>query len=161
MNSPDRLAPKAVRELASTRQFFERSTSVLLEADSNFTPKPELMTVAAVVAHVALTVEWFLDGVFSGKGFDMDFERHAHEATAFTSLEAARARLASAFDAAAERFGRASDEELLEPIPNDQIMGGAPRISAISGLTDHTAHHRGALTVYARLLGKVPPMPYM
>ena len=25
----------------------------------------------------------------------------------------------------------------------------------------HTAHHRGALTVYSRMLGKVPPMPYM
>jgi uncharacterized damage-inducible protein DinB len=25
---------------------------------------------------------------------------------------------------------------------------------------EHTAHHRGALTVYSRLLGKVPPMPY-
>lgn len=24
----------------------------------------------------------------------------------------------------------------------------------------HTAHHRGALTVYARALGKTPAMPY-
>jgi uncharacterized damage-inducible protein DinB len=28
-------------------------------------------------------------------------------------------------------------------------------------ITDHTAHHRGALTVYARTQGIVPPMPYM
>ncbi len=27
--------------------------------------------------------------------------------------------------------------------------------------SSHTAHHRGALAVYARLLGKVPAMPYM
>jgi uncharacterized damage-inducible protein DinB len=40
-------------------------------------------------------------------------------------------------------------------------MGGLPRYAIVSALTDHTAHHRGALTVYARLLGLVPPMPYM
>jgi hypothetical protein len=39
-------------------------------------------------------------------------------------------------------------------------MGGAPRASIIDGLTDHTAHHRGSLAVYARLRGKTPPMPY-
>jgi uncharacterized damage-inducible protein DinB len=39
-------------------------------------------------------------------------------------------------------------------------MGGQPRHSIIGALIDHTAHHRGALTVYARLLSKVPPMPY-
>jgi uncharacterized damage-inducible protein DinB len=27
-------------------------------------------------------------------------------------------------------------------------------------MVEHTAHHRGALTVYSRLLGKVPLMPY-
>ena len=31
----------------------------------------------------------------------------------------------------------------------------------VSAITDHTAHHRGALTVYARVSGLVPPMPYM
>ncbi len=36
-----------------------------------------------------------------------------------------------------------------------------PRFAIFSAITDHTAHHRGALTVYARLKGIVPPMPYM
>jgi uncharacterized damage-inducible protein DinB len=39
-------------------------------------------------------------------------------------------------------------------------MGGVPRWSVVSAISDHTAHHRGALTVYSRLLGKVPVMPY-
>ena len=34
-------------------------------------------------------------------------------------------------------------------------------MAIISTITDHTAHHRGALTVYARVSGLVPPMPYM
>jgi hypothetical protein len=40
-----------------------------------------------------------------------------------------------------------------------EVAVGAAAISA-RGSTDHTAHHRGALTVYSRLLGKVPKMPY-
>jgi len=36
-----------------------------------------------------------------------------------------------------------------------------PRMAMIGAITDHTAHHRGALTVYARLNQVVPPMPYM
>ena len=49
----------------------------------------------------------------------------------------------------------------VEPLPPGPIMGGLPRLAVFGALTDHTAHHRGALSVYARLLGKVPPMPYM
>ena len=41
-----------------------------------------------------------------------------------------------------------------------EIMTGAPKMSVVGGIVDHTAHHRGALAVYARLLGKEPKMPY-
>jgi len=34
-------------------------------------------------------------------------------------------------------------------------------MAIFSAITAHTAHHRGALTVYARILGLVPPMPSM
>jgi uncharacterized damage-inducible protein DinB len=40
-------------------------------------------------------------------------------------------------------------------------MGGLPKHAIWTAVLDHTAHHRGALTVYSRLLGKVPAMPYM
>jgi uncharacterized damage-inducible protein DinB len=48
----------------------------------------------------------------------------------------------------------------MAPIADGPIMGGAPRMAIFGAITDHTAHHRGALTVYARLGGAVPPMPY-
>ena len=54
-----------------------------------------------------------------------------------------------------------SEAEWMALLPAGPIMGGDPRFVIFGALTDHTAHHRGALTVYARLLGKVPPMPYM
>ena len=39
-------------------------------------------------------------------------------------------------------------------------MGGVPKFAVISALSDHTAHHRGSLAVYACLIGKEPKMPY-
>ena len=94
-------------------------------------------------------------------GFDMDFEKAAVETTRVTSLQAARAALNAAFERATEAFGRLSDEELSRKLPPNPIMGEVPLTAVISALVDHTAHHRGALTVYARLRGKVPAMPYM
>ena len=54
-----------------------------------------------------------------------------------------------------------TDAELMAPIADGPIMGGAPRMAIVNGITDHTAHHRGALTVYARVSGVVPPNPYV
>jgi len=39
-------------------------------------------------------------------------------------------------------------------------MAGEPRAAIIAAIAEHTAHHRGSLAVYARLLGYVPPIPY-
>lgn len=36
-----------------------------------------------------------------------------------------------------------------------------PRSAIFGAFTNHTAHQRGALTVYTRLLEKTPPTPYM
>ena len=62
---------------------------------------------------------------------------------------------------AKEVIGTKSDADLMMPLPSGPIMGGVPRMAIFSAITDHTAHHRGALTVYARISGVVPPMPYM
>ena len=52
-----------------------------------------------------------------------------------------------------------ADAELMAPITGE-VMKGAPKLAIINAITDHSAHHRGALSVYARLLGKTPKMPY-
>lgn len=153
------IATGLVQELESTRKFFATSTSVLDEGDSGFAPSAELYTVAGHVAHVADTMDWFMAGAF-GAGWDMDFDAAIARAKAVTSLTEARALLAKAFDDAIATVRAATDDDLQAPIPNDNIMNGAPRLAVISGIVDHTAHHRGALTVYARLTGKVSPMPY-
>jgi uncharacterized damage-inducible protein DinB len=153
-------AATLLADLRSARQFFETSTACLTEEDSNFSPVPGTWTVAQQVTHAAQTVEWFLEGAFRPEGFDLDFEKHAAEVAEARSLTEARARFARAFDQAFAVFGKATPEELAQPLPAGPVMGGEPRSAVVTGAVDHTAHHRGALTVYARLLGRVPAMPY-
>lgn len=150
-----------VQQLRTTQEYFDRSTRTLEEGDSGFAPVGGLMTAAQQTAHVAQTVDWFFEGAFRPEGFSMDFEKMDEEIRAVESLEAARAWVARAFDAAVAKVEASSMEELGQPLPDGPIMGGAPRLAIVGAIADHTAHHRGALTVYARLLGKTPPMPYM
>ena len=155
------LAQQAIAELTSTEDFFNRSTRNLQEAHSAFAPVAGMMTAAQQVAHAAQTVDWFMEGAFSTSGFREDFEEQAKVVNGYTSLVAARAWFAKAMASAKSLLAGKSDAELLTPLPPGPIMGGAPRMAIISAIVDHTAHHRGALTVYARLNDVVPPMPYM
>ena len=59
----------------------------------------------------------------------------------------------------AETIRNASDTELMAPFV-DEFIKGAPKLVIVNVIKDHTAHHRGALSVYVRLLGKTPTMPY-
>jgi uncharacterized damage-inducible protein DinB len=153
--------PMAIAEqLKSTKEFFDRSTRPLAEEDSNFKAFPEAFTVAQQVAHTAQTIDWFFEGAFRPEGFDMDFEKAAQETMAITSLAAARKMLDEAFAKAIGAAESKSAEEWAAHLPPNPIFGEVPRFVIIGGLVDHTAHHRGALTVYTRLLGKIPPMPY-
>jgi len=147
-------------QLLASKDFFQRSTSVLDEADSGFRPREGMMTAAQLVAHSAQTLDWFVEGASRPEGFDLDFEKHAKAIAAVTSLAAARQMLEAAYANAVQFLRSRSPEELAKPLPPGPIMGGQPTSDIVWSMLDHTAHHRGALTVYSRLLGKVPPMPY-
>ncbi len=149
-----------VNGLRNAKNFFDKSTSCLEEADSGFAPKPGMYTVAQHVAHAALTVDWFVEGAFGGKGFDMDFAGQDARVRKITSLKEARAWMDHAMENAVKVMGSKTEADLLKPLP-EGIMGGMPVGSIMPGIAEHTSHHRGALSVYSRLLGKVPPMPYM
>jgi uncharacterized damage-inducible protein DinB len=155
------LAQTAVAEIRAAQDYFNRSTRNLPEEDSTFAPAEGTMTAAQQVAHAAHTIGWFIEGAFRPEGFDMNFEQHAQTVMAYTSLAAAKAWFNREIESAVAVVTAKSDAELTAPITPGPIMGGLPRMAIFGGLTDHTAHHRGALTVYARLKGIVPPMPYM
>ena len=150
-----------IKQIKAAQEFFNRSTGALTEEDSGHVPADGAYTAASQIAHVAQTIDWFVEGAFDPQGFNMDFEAHDKEVRAVTSIDVARAWLNRAIDNAVEQLSEKSEEEWSQPIPDGPIMGGQPRFSVFWGIMDHTAHHRGALTVYARSLGKVPPNPYM
>jgi len=155
------IKPGLYGQVASMKEFFDRSTRVLEEADSGFAPKEGMFTAAQQVAHAAQTIEWFMNGAFHEGGFDLDFEKMDGAVRAVTSLSKAREWWETACATAKATIDAHSDDEWMAPLPPGPIMGGVPKFAVFGALTDHSAHHRGALTVYSRLLGKVPPMPYM
>jgi uncharacterized damage-inducible protein DinB len=147
-------------QLLASKDFFDRSTRVLDESDSGFRPREGMMTVAQQVAHAAQTLDWFVEGASSANGFDLDFEKHAKAVQSVTSLAAAREWMEKAYANAIQFLRSRSAEELAQPLPAGPIMGGQPISDIVWAMVEHTAHHRGALTVYSRELGKVPVMPY-
>ena len=88
-----------LNQIKASKEYLDRATSVLTEADSTISPTEGMMTAAQQIAHVAHTVDWFIEGVF-GAGFDMDFEGSLETIGKVTSLTEARAWCTRAFDAA-------------------------------------------------------------
>jgi uncharacterized damage-inducible protein DinB len=147
-------------QLLASQEFFERSTRVLEEGDSGFRPHAGMMTAAQQVAHVAQTLDWFIEGASRPDGFDLDFAAHADALENVTSLAMAREMLKTAFGKAIAFLQAASQEDLKRALPAGPVMGGQPVSDIVWAMVEHTAHHRGALTVYSRMSGKVPIMPY-
>ncbi|MCB1009698.1 MAG: DinB family protein [Acidobacteria bacterium] len=154
------LKQEALAEIDATRTFFDRSTSALAEEDSTFRATPETMTVAAMVAHVAQTIDWLRAGALDDD-WRLDFEAQFEETNRVESLAAARRRLDEAWGRLRARIEGMSAAELGAPMADNPILQTRPRSYGIGAVVDHTGHHRGSLAVFARLLGKVPPNPYM
>lgn len=150
-----------LQEIEDTRRYLVTATSALTEDDSAFAPVAGMFTTAQQVAHIGQTNEWFLEAVTRPEGFDLDFEAHARILASITSLAEGHAWAARSFDALAAWLHDSSEEELLEPLPDGPIMGGAAKWQIVLAIIDHTGHHRGALATYTRLLSKTPPMPYI
>jgi uncharacterized damage-inducible protein DinB len=150
---------EALEEIAATRRFFDRTTSIFEEADSGFRATPETMTVASQVAHAAQAIDWFREGSFHDR-WDLDFAAHTAATDAVTSLVEARRWLGEAWERLRAEVAAMPEAKLSETMADNPILPGQSRIHAIASIVDHCGHHRGALAVYARLAGKVPPMPY-
>lgn len=154
------LCTVAVKQLESVREQFHASTAGLHEGIAAFRPVEGMMTVAQHVAHAAQVIEWLTQGAFNPEGFDLDFEPQIARVMAVTSLEAARGWFEKSITGAILAFQDLEDHELLAAMPEGPVLGGMPRFVVPSVIAEHTSHHRGALTAYARLNGIVPESPY-
>lgn len=145
--------------MSSVQRYFEKTLECFTPQDGEFAPHAGMFTVAQHVAHAAQTVEWFFEGAFRPEGVETDFAALEKDVRAIQDLEDATAWWKSACQEAQDAIANSAEEAWNEPI-RGQIMAGMPRHTILQGITDHTAHHRGALAVYARLLGHEPAMPY-
>ncbi len=148
-----------VAALQSVKTFFDNTIECFREEDAEFAPLDGMFTVAQQIAHAAQAVEWFLEGAFRPQGMAMNFEEMEADVRKITSLEDAKTWWNDAMTEATDTVTNAAPESWGEPI-RGEIMKNAPRHAIIGGINDHCAHHRGALAVYARLIGLSPKMPY-
>ncbi len=177
----------AVR-IRAHKQFFRRTLQAFEEQDAAFQPRPEMLSVAGHIHHVIAGLELFLAGVFPamerfqgrewrsrrgegqtwlglGPGFtSMEWTKVSNED--LSGADGGEAPLAFALrafeetmDLAAELYGQLSRQELLMMLPENPIQLRTPQ-EALEIMLDHTAHHRGALAQYARLLDREPKIPY-
>ncbi len=119
-----------------------------------------MLTVAQQVAHAAQSIEWFINAANNEAKFDLDFETAHAEVREYTSFDKAVEWFNRASQKGIDLYNGMSEEEIMTPLPDNPIMGPVPKAALLGSITDHTAHHRGSLAIYARLLGKVPQMPY-
>lgn len=147
--------------LTGMEQAFNRSTRVLKEEDSSFAPVPGMFTAAQHVAHSAQTIDWYVFGAFAPGGFDMNFKKLDRDVRAVSSLNAARTWLKRAFADAHAAVDLHPDEQWAQRFPPGETMGNRLKLEIVTMMMDHMAHHRGALSVYSRLLGKIAPNPYV
>lgn len=124
-----------------------------------YRPCPGMMTTAQQINHIAQTVYWFREGAF-GKGFDLDFEKLEAVNQVQISLADALAELERQYAGFVDFLEGQSEADLSAPMADNPLFGPAPRYTFLFAQTDHTAHHRGSLAVYLRLLGIVPTMAY-
>lgn len=151
---------EAAKSVRRTCQYLKNVIVPLQEEHGDFRPRPGMMSVSEQIRHVANTVNWFREGAW-GAGFDMDFEKIEAEIHRPGTLAESIEALDRAYGDFAEFLEGQSAEELMEPMADNPVFGQAPKILTLNADADHTAHHRGSLSVYIRLLDMVPPMPYI
>lgn len=150
---------QARKALQSERSFLMKIVAGFKPEEGDFAPVEGMMSVAQQIRHIADTVNWFRRGAFEGE-FNMDFTALEARLREEVALEEAVAELNAAYDGYDAFLRTLESNALGEPMAMNPILGAAPRSAAITAQADHTAHHRGALTVYLRLLGRKPEVIY-
>lgn len=142
---------------------FSRAVLEAVPADRyDWKPHDKSMSIGKLASHIAETPMWLssmMDDVF-------DFDELMAHYQPFDAADSAE--LLSALDdniAAAVALLEDKDDDFMRGIwkgmkGGKEIMGGPRGAIARSILVHHTAHHRGQLTVYLRLLDVAVPSTY-
>ena len=150
---------QAAALLRMERHFLQNIIKDFREEHADFQPAEGMMTVAQQISHIAVTVAWFREAAF-GTGFDTDWAKMRVEYMYPRTLAEAVALLDETYNNYATLLETLSEADLTVMLPPNPIVGEVPRFTLIHTQADHTAHHRGELVVYLRLLGITPTMAY-
>jgi uncharacterized damage-inducible protein DinB len=150
---------EAVRLIRQERHFLHNILNDFREEHSNFKPTEEMRTVGQQIEHIALSTNFFYESAF-GSGFKMSFPQYLEEMKKIIGLEKALKDLDEAYEEAISLVENKTHDEMEAPIPPNPMLGDFTCKSIIYRSQDHTAHHRGMLAVYLRLLGIKPTMVY-
>jgi len=150
---------EAAELIRQERHFLQNILKDFREEHSDFKPTEEMRTVGQQIKHIALSTNFFYEIAF-GKGFKMSFQEYLEEMKKPISLRDALKLLDEAYEEAISLVKDKTHDEMKSPIPPNPMLQGFTLESIIYRSMDHTAHHRGMLTVYLRLLGITPIMVY-
>lgn len=131
----------------------------------SFKATPEVMSVAADLAHLAAFTRWpqAVHGPARKAGFDApDFRSHIDEMMKFQASLQTKAQIIDALRTEGEAFAAflegLTDDVLSEMVtlPAEGGGGQKSRFEMLLGVKEHEMHHRAKLMVAERLLGIVP-----
>lgn len=118
------------------------------EQDYGFQPTPQIRTFAQVFNHIASSQMHTCSAILGSK---MTYTAPAANA----SKDNVIAALKASFEECDRAYNQLSDTNATHPVRT--YMGEVPQLIALVGNTSHDDHEYGALTVYMRLKGIVPP----
>jgi uncharacterized damage-inducible protein DinB len=129
-----------------------------------FKATPDVMSVAEMLAHLAVSPMWQID-VHTSKMPQLDFAffgARMQQAQAEEQLLHTKAEVVRALTENGERFAKfleGLDEATLQSVvalPPQSGTTGKTRFEMLLGAKEHEMHHRGQLMLIQRLLGQVP-----
>jgi uncharacterized damage-inducible protein DinB len=137
------------------------------EEKYSFKATPEVMSVAQILAHIAVSPAWQIDAHGPNGPSHMDmpfFMANRQKAAAAEQQLATKADILRALTDGGERYARflasLDDTRLASAVtfaPPSQ-PSSKTRFEMLLGVKEHEMHHRGQLMLIQRLLGQVPPL---
>ena len=144
---PPSVAASAKRSYMGIKNNFIKAAEKMPEENYSFKPADAVETFGQRVAHIADPQLATCTGMMGDRKMGT-----AKQKTSKADLVAA---IKESFDACDKAFDALTDANALEPVAAGR--GQQPRISALYGLIVHANEVYGAMGVYMRLKGIVPP----
>lgn len=138
-----------IAKLSNHKAYITACIDLLNEADLTFKPVPDEQDSRSLLMHMADNAIWISESYLQGGKYG---KRYDHKDL---SKEEVKSYIRGALDFAITSLERVNDGEMRTTV--DFFAGPKTVRQMVELIDDHFTHHKGALTVYLRLLGQKPP----